>query len=90
MKLQYILEIFIICRLFCYRVFHNGNMGVPFDFGKEILIIQEFTKMGFSYFGGFMHLVCDNLIVYYSLVPVLVIWYAILGFFWKLNGTFLN
>ena len=40
MKLQYILEILIICWLLCYRMFTDGDMHMSFDFGEEIPIIK--------------------------------------------------
>ena len=40
MKLQYILEILIICWLFCYWMFTDGDMCTSFNFGEEILIIK--------------------------------------------------
>ena len=44
--------------------------------------------MGFSYFDGFKHLVCYNLIVCCSLDPVLVIWHVILVIFLEIQWHF--
>ena len=44
MKLQYILEIFIICWWFCYGQFHISYMHMSFNFGKEIAIIKGSSK----------------------------------------------
>ena len=64
---------------------------MSFDFGEEILIIKGVYQNGFYiYFCGFRHLVYYNLIVCYSLDPVLVIWYVILVILWKFNSIFLN
>ena len=64
---------------------------MPFNFGKEILIIKGFHQNGFYiYFGRFKHLDSYNLTVHCFVDPVLVIWYVILVIFWKFNGTFLN
>ena len=54
---------------------------------EEISIINQNQ---FIYFGGFTHLVYYNLIVCYSLDPVLVIWYVSLVIFWKFNDIYLN
>ena len=59
------------------------------NFGKEILIIKGFTKMGFTVIlVGFKHLDCYNLIVCCSLDPVLVIWYVILVIFLEIQWHF--
>ena len=57
---------------------------------KKFLLLRVHQNEFYSYFGGFMHLVCNNLIVYCSLDPVLVIWHVILVIFWKFNNVFLN
>ena len=55
-------------------MYPDGNMHMSFNFGEEILIIKGIHQNQFYiYFGGFKHLVCDNLIVYCSLDLVLVI-----------------
>ena len=61
-------------------------MHMFFNFGEEILIIKGVHQNQFySYFGGFMHLVCDNLIICCSLDPVLVIWYVVLVIFLEIQ-----
>ena len=55
-------------------MFSDGDMHMPLNFGEEISITKGVYQIGFySYFGGFKHLVCYNLIVCCSLDPVLVI-----------------
>ena len=49
-KLQYILVIFIIYSLFCYREFPDHFMHMSFNFGTEIWNIKGFTKMGLQLF----------------------------------------
>ena len=74
-------------------MFTDGDMCISFNCSEEILINKGGSaKWFYSYFGGFKHLVCYNLIVCCSLDPVLVIWYGMLFwlFLWKINGTFLN
>ena len=44
MKLQYILLIFIICYLFCYREFPDDDMHMSLNFGEEIQIIKGSPK----------------------------------------------
>ena len=77
--------------IICYRMYTDEDRHMLFNFGQEIPIVKGDHQNGFySYFGGFKHLVCYNLIVCCSLHPVLVIWYVILVIFGKFNGTFLN
>ena len=67
-------------------MYTSGNIHMSFNFGEEIPIIKGVHQNQFySYFGGLMHLVYDNLIVYCSLDPVLDIWYVILVIFMEIQ-----
>ena len=63
-------------------MYTKGLMHMSFNSGEEILIIKGVHQNEFyDYFSGFKHLFCNNLIVYCSLHPDLVIWYVIWLFF---------
>ena len=78
MKLQGILDILVICQILCYIMF-TRIFCISLDFGKDILI--SYQNHFFMYFDGFKCLVYYNLVVCYSLDPVLVIWYVSLSIF---------
>ena len=60
----------------------RSNLHKPFKFGKNISIAyQNSTKSVFFYSYGFNYLIHYNLVVCYSLDPVLVIWYIFFNYF---------
>ena len=62
-----------------------------FNFGNDILTTyQNSPKSVFIYLYGFKHLVLYNLVVCYSLDPLLVIWYVILIIFLQFKYISLN
>ena len=63
-------------------------MFMSFNFGEEILIIKGSPNGFYSYFGGFKHLDCYNIIVCCSLDPVWVISYVILVMFLDIQWNF--
>ena len=52
---------------------------------KKFQLLRVHQNGFYSYFGGFKHLVCYNLIISCSLDPVLVIWNVIQWYFSKLK-----
>ena len=76
-KLQHIL-IFLNILYILYVIMLFGDiLHMSFDFGKHILITyQNSPKSVFYYFYGFKLLVWYNLVLCYSLGPVLVIWHV--------------
>ena len=73
-KLQCILNIFIILLLLYYGEFPRAVLCMLLNFGRNIQNIKGVHPNGFySYFGGFKQLDCYYLIVCCSLGPVLVI-----------------
>ena len=74
--------------MFCYGICIDQNdMHTCLSIlVKKFQLLRVQQNEFYIYFGGFKHLVYDNLIVYCSLDPILVIWYVILVIFWRFNG----
>ena len=80
-KAQCVLDILVICYILCYCMFTGSNLHMSFDFGKDILnSYHNYQNYFFIYFDGF-NIWFINLVVCYSLDPVLVIWYVSLIIF---------
>ena len=82
MKLQCILVILYILHILCYIMLF-GSVCISL-----LILVQIFQPLAkihqnqfFIYLYGFKHLVLYNLVVCYSLDPVLVIWYVTLIIF---------
>ena len=81
-KLQHILIILNILYMLCNIMLFGDILHMSFDFGNYILITyQNSPKLVFIYFYGFKLLVWYNLVLCYSLDPVLVIWHVTLIIF---------
>ena len=81
-KLQHILIILNILYMLCNIMLFGDILCMSFDFSNYILITyQNSPKLVFIYFYGFKLLVWYNLVLCYSLDPVLVIWHVTLIIF---------
>ena len=82
MKLQCILIMLHILYILCDIMLFGDILHLPFDFGKDILITyQNSPKSVFYLFLWVQALVLYNLVLCYSLHPVLVIWHVTLIIF---------
>ena len=86
MKLQYILEIWSFVNYFVI-VCLLGIICISLSIlvKKFQLVTKIYQNQYYIYFGGFKCLVYYNLVVCYSLHPILVIWYVILVVFLEIQ-----
>ena len=71
-----------MCDILCDIMLFRSNLHQSFDFIKDILILTKIHQIQlFIYLYGFKYLVLYNLVVCYSLDPVLVIWHITLIIF---------
>ena len=88
MKLQCILIMLIYLYILCDIMLFGDILHLPFDFGKDISITKIHQNQFFIYFYGFKLLVLYNLVLCYSLDPVLVIWHVTLIIFLQIQVYF--
>ena len=85
MKLQCILIMLYILYILCNIMLFGDILHLSFDFSSNILITYQNSPKSVIYFYGFKLLVLYNLVLCYSLDPVLVIWHVTLIIFLQIQ-----